>query len=112
KLIGTLKDVIRHQTAAITATQNELHEIKHNQNNEKLYKESQPAAAGRLPPRGITSNLRKSKTMSELRPYRLLLSAQPLELPYPRHGNLLGLQQPRTELNYRLDSNRPPGPAN
>ncbi|KAF7183247.1 hypothetical protein CNMCM7691_003160 [Aspergillus felis] len=44
KLIGTLKDVIRHQTAAITATQNELHEIEHNQNvlqeqNEKLHEE-------------------------------------------------------------------------
>jgi regulator of replication initiation timing len=44
KLIGTLKDVIRHQTAAITTTQNELHEIKHNQNvlqeqNEKLQEE-------------------------------------------------------------------------
>jgi hypothetical protein len=44
KLIGTLKDVIRHQTAAITATQNELNEIKHNQNvlqeqNEKLHEE-------------------------------------------------------------------------
>ncbi|OQD68799.1 hypothetical protein PENANT_c182G01338 [Penicillium antarcticum] len=44
KLIGTLKDVIRHQTAAIATTQNELQEIKHNQNvlqeqNEKLYEE-------------------------------------------------------------------------
>ncbi|OQE11326.1 hypothetical protein PENFLA_c072G10431 [Penicillium flavigenum] len=32
KLIGTLKDVIRHQTATIAATQSELQEIKHNQN--------------------------------------------------------------------------------
>lgn len=31
KLIGSLKDVIRHQTAAIENTQNELREIKHNQ---------------------------------------------------------------------------------
>jgi hypothetical protein len=44
KLIGTLKDVIRRQTAAIVATQDELQEIKHNQNvlqeqNEKLHEE-------------------------------------------------------------------------
>jgi regulator of replication initiation timing len=44
KLIGTLKDVIRHQTATIAATHNELQEIKHNQNvlqeqNEKLHEE-------------------------------------------------------------------------
>ena len=44
KLIGSLKDVIRHQTAAIESTQSELQEIKHSQNvlqeqNEKLYEE-------------------------------------------------------------------------
>jgi septal ring factor EnvC (AmiA/AmiB activator) len=44
KLISTLKDVIRHQTTTIAATQNELQEIKHNQNvlqeqNERLYEE-------------------------------------------------------------------------
>ena len=44
KLIDTLKDVIRRQTATIAATQNELQEIKHNQNvlqeqNEKLHDE-------------------------------------------------------------------------
>ncbi|KXG46844.1 uncharacterized protein PGRI_035900 [Penicillium griseofulvum] len=32
KLISTLKDIIRHQTATISTTQNELQEIKHNQN--------------------------------------------------------------------------------
>ncbi|KAJ5737898.1 uncharacterized protein N7483_003023 [Penicillium malachiteum] len=32
KLIDTLKDIIRRQTSAIEATQNELQEIKHNQN--------------------------------------------------------------------------------
>jgi hypothetical protein len=45
KLISTLKDVIRHQTAVIAATQNDLQEIKHSQNvlqeqNEKLYEGS------------------------------------------------------------------------
>ena len=44
KLISTLKDVIRHQTTTIAATQNELQEIKHNQNvlqeqNERLHEE-------------------------------------------------------------------------
>ncbi|CAG8069187.1 unnamed protein product [Penicillium salamii] len=44
KLIGTLKDIIRHQTAVIESTQNELQEIKHNQHvlqeqNEKLHEE-------------------------------------------------------------------------
>ena len=44
KLIGTLKDVIHHQTATIAATQQELQEVKHNQHvlqeqNEKLYDE-------------------------------------------------------------------------
>lgn len=44
KLIGTLKDIIRHQTAVIEATQSELQEVKHNQNvlqeqNEKLQEE-------------------------------------------------------------------------
>jgi hypothetical protein len=44
KLISSLKDIIHHQTAAIETTQNELQEIKHNQNvlqeqNEKLYEE-------------------------------------------------------------------------
>ncbi|KAI1828773.1 hypothetical protein CBS147337_10421 [Penicillium roqueforti] len=44
KLISTLKDVIRHQTATIAATQNELPEIKHSQNvlqeqNGKLHDE-------------------------------------------------------------------------
>lgn len=44
KLIGSLKDVIRHQTAAIESTQSELQEIKHNQHvlqeqNEKLHEE-------------------------------------------------------------------------
>ncbi|OQE35310.1 hypothetical protein PENNAL_c0827G10217, partial [Penicillium nalgiovense] len=44
KLIGTLKDIIRHQTAVIESTQNELREIKHNQHvlqeqNEKLHEE-------------------------------------------------------------------------
>ncbi|KAJ6095197.1 hypothetical protein N7467_002710 [Penicillium canescens] len=51
KLIGTLKDVIRHQTAAIATTQNKLKEIKHNQNvlqeqNENLYKEAIVVANG------------------------------------------------------------------
>ncbi|KAJ5515933.1 hypothetical protein N7527_007493 [Penicillium freii] len=44
KLIGTLKDIIRHQTVVIESTQNGLQEIKYNQNvlqeqNEKLYEE-------------------------------------------------------------------------
>ena len=44
KLISMLKDVIRHQTTTIAATQNELQEIKHNQNvlqeqNESLHEE-------------------------------------------------------------------------
>ena len=44
KLIGSLKEIIRHQTATIESTQNELLEIKHNQNvlqeqNEKLHEE-------------------------------------------------------------------------
>ncbi|KAJ5138858.1 uncharacterized protein N7515_003706 [Penicillium bovifimosum] len=44
KLIGTLKDIIRHQTAVIESTHNELQEIKHNQHvlqeqNEKLHEE-------------------------------------------------------------------------
>ncbi|KAI3094540.1 hypothetical protein CBS147333_9963 [Penicillium roqueforti] len=44
KLIGTLKDVIHHQTATIAATQQELQEIKHNQpvlqeQNERLHNE-------------------------------------------------------------------------
>ncbi|KAJ5135375.1 uncharacterized protein N7515_004653 [Penicillium bovifimosum] len=44
KLISTLKDVIRHQTTTIAATQNEPQEIKHNQNvlqeqNERLHEE-------------------------------------------------------------------------
>ncbi|OJJ29547.1 hypothetical protein ASPWEDRAFT_144302, partial [Aspergillus wentii DTO 134E9] len=44
KLIGSLKDIIRHQTAAIEATQNELQEIKHSQHvlqeqNDKLHEE-------------------------------------------------------------------------
>ncbi|CRL30973.1 BTB/POZ fold [Penicillium camemberti] len=44
KLIGTLKDVIHHQTATIAATQQELQEVKHNQHvlqeqNEKLHDE-------------------------------------------------------------------------
>lgn len=44
KLIGTLKDVIHHQTTTIAATQQELQEIKHNQHvlqeqNEKLHDE-------------------------------------------------------------------------
>ncbi|MDN6637325.1 MAG: hypothetical protein L0L05_03110 [Yaniella sp.] len=44
KLIGSLKDVIRHQTAAIEATQNELQEVKHGQHvlqeqNDKLQEE-------------------------------------------------------------------------
>ncbi|OQD66275.1 hypothetical protein PENDEC_c056G07009, partial [Penicillium decumbens] len=44
KLIGTLKDVIHHQTATIAATQQELQEIKNNQHvlreqNEKLHDE-------------------------------------------------------------------------
>jgi regulator of replication initiation timing len=44
RLISSLKDVIRRQTATIADTQNELQEIKHNQNalqeqNEKLHVE-------------------------------------------------------------------------
>lgn len=44
KLVSALKDIIRRQTATIAATQNELQEIKHNQNvlqeqNEKLHEE-------------------------------------------------------------------------
>jgi chromosome segregation ATPase len=44
KLISSLKDVIRHQTAVIEATQNELQEIKHGQHllqdqNDKLQKD-------------------------------------------------------------------------
>ena len=44
KLISTLKDIIHQQTTTIAATQNELQEIKHNQNvlqeqNEKLHEE-------------------------------------------------------------------------
>jgi hypothetical protein len=44
KLIGSLKDVIRRQTAAVETTQDELREIKHSQNvlleqNEKLHEE-------------------------------------------------------------------------
>jgi hypothetical protein len=44
KLITTLEDIIRHQTMTITTTQNELQEIKHNQNvlqkqNKKLHDE-------------------------------------------------------------------------
>ena len=44
KLISSLKDVIRRQTAVIETTQNELREIKHSQNilqeqNEKLHEE-------------------------------------------------------------------------
>ncbi|KAI3190991.1 hypothetical protein CBS147311_9628 [Penicillium roqueforti] len=51
KLIGTLKDVIHHQTATIAATQQELQEVKHNQHvlqeqNEKLYDEAAVAAEG------------------------------------------------------------------
>jgi hypothetical protein len=44
KLISTLKDIIHQQTTTIAATQNELQDIKHNQNvlqeqNEKLHDE-------------------------------------------------------------------------
>lgn len=46
KLIDTLKDIIHHQTILIESTQNELQEVKHNQNvlqdqNEKFYEEVQ-----------------------------------------------------------------------
>lgn len=46
KLIDTLKDIIHHQTILIESTQNELQEVKHNQNvlqdqNEKLCEEFQ-----------------------------------------------------------------------
>lgn len=44
KLIDTLKDIIHHQTTLIESTQNEIQEVKHNQNvlqdqNEKLHEE-------------------------------------------------------------------------